>query len=73
MTLTAEQRFMIRRAIDTERRRIVQPKTTASEGTGNSLADWCLTEAHGDSLIAVGLAAAARGTVRRRQAVSAAR
>jgi hypothetical protein len=75
VTLTADQRFMIRQAIDTERRRIVQPKTTASfgsEGTGNSLADWCLTEARGDPLTAVGLAVTARATVRRRQAVSAA-
>ena len=75
VTLTADQRFMIRQAVDTERRRIVRPKTTASfnnDTTGNSLADWCLTEARGDSLTAVGLAVTARATVRRRQAVSAA-
>jgi hypothetical protein len=76
MTLTADQRFMIRHVVDTERRRLVQPKTTASfgnEATGNSLADWCLTEAHGDPLIAVGLAVTARATIRRRQALSTAR
>ena len=68
MTLTADQRLMIHQAIDTERRRIVQPRTSASCGTdntGNSLADWCLTEAHGDPLLAVGLAVSARETVRR--------
>jgi hypothetical protein len=75
MALTADQRLMIHHAIDAERRRIVQPKTTASfsnASTGNSLADWCLTEARGDSLIAVGLAVTARATIRRRQALSTA-
>ena len=76
MSLTADQRLIIHQAIDAERRRIVRPKITASfsnDATGNSLADWCLTEARGDSLIAVGLAVTARATIRRRQALSAAK
>ncbi|HUY71888.1 MAG TPA: hypothetical protein VMV08_06565 [Gaiellaceae bacterium] len=76
MALTADQRFMIHQAIDAERRRIVQPKATATfsnDSTGNSLADWCLTEARGDSLIAVGLAVTARATIRRRQDLTTAK
>ncbi len=74
MSLTAEQRSIIQHAIDIERRRIVRPKATASfsnNASGNSLADWCLTEARGDPLLAVGLAVSARATVRRRRALDA--
>ena len=74
MPLTADQRSLIHHAIDTERRRIVRPKGRAwfsNESTGNSLADWCLTEAHGDPLLAVGLAVSARETIRRRHDLQA--
>jgi hypothetical protein len=70
--LTANQRSTIHQAIDKERRRIVRPKATTlyrKQGTGNSLADWCLTEAHGDPLLALDLAASARATILRRQAL----
>ena len=65
MILTADQRSSIQRAIDTERRRIVQPANATRSCTGRSLADWCIDQADGDALIAVDLAVTAHATVRR--------
>jgi hypothetical protein len=69
MSLTFHQRSTIQRAIDVERRRIVRPETTCSNyvGAGKSLSDWCLTEAHGDSLIALDLAVDAHAKVLERR------
>ncbi len=59
MSLPADSRSGIRRAIDVRTRELVEPSSAPRTRRGGSLADFAIDEANGDSLLALDIAATA--------------